>query len=88
MAIEHFADPSYRTDIIDIGNENPSLRQTASSLLSRGVKVNSIRPTKQPNPPMGRPCRSDDLALALYYLTEQQFETGLCLPVTGGEGLR
>ena len=35
--------------------------------------------------PMGRGCRSADVARALYYLIEQQYETGQALPVTGGQ---
>ncbi|HET6413382.1 MAG TPA: SDR family NAD(P)-dependent oxidoreductase [Anaeromyxobacter sp.] len=35
--------------------------------------------------PMGRGCTGADVARALYYLLEQQYETGQALPVTGGQ---
>jgi sorbitol-6-phosphate 2-dehydrogenase len=35
--------------------------------------------------PMKRGCRSIDVLRALYYLVEQQYETGQAVPVTGGQ---
>jgi sorbitol-6-phosphate 2-dehydrogenase len=35
--------------------------------------------------PMGRGCAGKDLIRALYYLVEQEYETGQALPVTGGQ---
>ncbi|MBN1834696.1 MAG: SDR family oxidoreductase [Spirochaetales bacterium] len=35
--------------------------------------------------PMGRGCTVEDVARALLYLIEQQYETGQALPVTGGQ---
>lgn len=35
--------------------------------------------------PMGRGCTTPDVMKAIYYLTEQQYETGQALPVTGGQ---
>jgi sorbitol-6-phosphate 2-dehydrogenase len=35
--------------------------------------------------PMRRSCTGDDVARALYYLIEQEYETGQAIPVTGGE---
>ncbi|MDC7227634.1 MAG: SDR family NAD(P)-dependent oxidoreductase [Spirochaetales bacterium] len=35
--------------------------------------------------PMGRGCRGEDVARALYYAVEQKYETGQAIPVTGGQ---
>jgi NAD(P)-dependent dehydrogenase (short-subunit alcohol dehydrogenase family) len=35
--------------------------------------------------PMGRGCTVEDVARAMFYLIEQQYETGQALPVTGGQ---
>jgi sorbitol-6-phosphate 2-dehydrogenase len=35
--------------------------------------------------PMGRGCEGPDVMRALYYLVEQEYETGQALPVTGGQ---
>jgi sorbitol-6-phosphate 2-dehydrogenase len=35
--------------------------------------------------PMQRGCRTSDVMKAIYYLMEQQYETGQALPVTGGQ---
>ena len=35
--------------------------------------------------PMGRGCTTPDVMAAVYYLIEQQYETGQALPVTGGQ---
>ncbi|PGH39525.1 MAG: sorbitol-6-phosphate 2-dehydrogenase, partial [Candidatus Nephrothrix sp. EaCA] len=35
--------------------------------------------------PMKRGCRVEDVMKAIYYLIEQQYETGQALPVTGGQ---
>jgi rhamnose utilization protein RhaD (predicted bifunctional aldolase and dehydrogenase)/NAD(P)-dependent dehydrogenase (short-subunit alcohol dehydrogenase family) len=35
--------------------------------------------------PMGRGCTAPDVLRAIYYLIEQQYETGQALPVTGGQ---
>ncbi|MFO7870474.1 MAG: SDR family NAD(P)-dependent oxidoreductase [Kiritimatiellia bacterium] len=35
--------------------------------------------------PMGRGCNPSDVAKAVYYLREQEYETGQALPVTGGQ---
>ncbi|MFW6286504.1 MAG: SDR family NAD(P)-dependent oxidoreductase [Candidatus Sumerlaeota bacterium] len=35
--------------------------------------------------PMGRGCRTEDVMHALYYLVDQQYETGQAVPVTGGQ---
>jgi sorbitol-6-phosphate 2-dehydrogenase len=35
--------------------------------------------------PMGRGCRGADVAKAIYYAVEQNYETGQAIPVTGGQ---
>ena len=35
--------------------------------------------------PLGRGCLETDVAKAIFYLVEQQYETGQALPVTGGQ---
>ena len=35
--------------------------------------------------PMGRGCRATDVMKAIYYLIEQEYETGQAVPVTGGQ---
>ena len=35
--------------------------------------------------PMGRGCRTEDVMKAIYYLIEQNYETGQAVPVTGGQ---
>lgn len=35
--------------------------------------------------PLGRGCLPEDIARALFYIVEQQYETGQALPVTGGQ---
>ena len=34
---------------------------------------------------MGRGCRPEDVAKAVFYLMSQKYETGQALPVTGGQ---
>ena len=34
---------------------------------------------------MNRGCTVQDVARALYYIVEQQYETGQAIPVTGGQ---
>jgi sorbitol-6-phosphate 2-dehydrogenase len=34
---------------------------------------------------MGRGCTTADVMKAVYYLMEQQYETGQAVPVTGGQ---
>ncbi len=35
--------------------------------------------------PMGRGCQGDDVIRAIYYVVEQEYETGQAVPVTGGQ---
>ncbi|HPY76651.1 MAG TPA: SDR family NAD(P)-dependent oxidoreductase [Anaerohalosphaeraceae bacterium] len=141
LAAQHKADPSYRSDIIQI-NSKSGLRGSnrnfayagskfggvglvqsfALELIEDGIKVNAICPGnffdgplwsdpqtglfvqylragKVPGAktiaqvrqayeamvPMGRGCTTADVMKAIYYLIEQEYETGQALPVTGGQ---
>jgi sorbitol-6-phosphate 2-dehydrogenase len=141
LAAQHKADPSYRSDIIQI-NSKSGLRGSnrnfayagskfggigltqsfAMELVEDGIKVNSVCPGNffdgplwsDPNNglfvqylragkvrgaktvedvrkayeamiPMGRGCTAADVMKAIYYLIEQEYETGQALPVTGGQ---
>ncbi|MDR1302334.1 MAG: SDR family oxidoreductase [Treponema sp.] len=44
-----------------------------------------VRYFKSGKVPMKRACTGDDVARAMYYLIEQEYETGQAIPVTGGE---
>lgn len=47
--------------------------------------VEDVRRFYEAKVPMGRGCTAPDVMKALYYLTEQVYETGQALPVTGGQ---
>lgn len=47
--------------------------------------VDDVRRYYESRVPMGRGCEARDVARAIYYLVEQQYETGQALPVTGGQ---
>jgi len=47
--------------------------------------VEDVRRAYEAKVPMGRGCRTEDVMRALYYLLEQEYETGQALPVTGGQ---
>ena len=47
--------------------------------------VEDVRRDYEAKVPMGRGCMPHDVALAVFYLVEQQYETGQALPVTGGQ---
>jgi sorbitol-6-phosphate 2-dehydrogenase len=141
LALQHQADASYRSDIIQI-NSKSGLRGSnrnfayagskfggigltqsfALELVEDGIKVNSVCPGNffdgplwsDPNNglfvqylragkvpgaktvqdvrrayedmvPMKRGCTTPDVMKAIYYLIEQEYETGQALPVTGGQ---
>ena len=141
MAVQHLAEPSYTSDIIQINsksglagsNRNAAyagskfggigLTQSfALELIDDGIKVNAICPGNyfdgplwsdpenglfvqylrsgkvpeaktiqdvrhayEAKVPMGRGCTTADIMKAVYYLVDQQYETGQALPVTGGQ---
>ncbi len=47
--------------------------------------VQDVRRAYETKVPMGRGCTTSDVMKALYYLLEQEYETGQALPVTGGQ---
>ena len=47
--------------------------------------VQDVREAYEARVPMGRGCTAADVMRAVYYLIEQQYETGQALPVTGGQ---
>ncbi|HYA45698.1 MAG TPA: hypothetical protein VED59_08820, partial [Acidimicrobiales bacterium] len=47
--------------------------------------VADVRRSYEEKVPMGRGCTTADVMRALYYLMEQEYETGQALPVTGGQ---
>jgi len=52
----------------------------------RGAKtVEDVRKAYEAMIPMGRGCTAADVMKAIYYLIEQEYETGQALPVTGGQ---
>ena len=44
-----------------------------------------VRRAYEAKVPMGCGCKTEDVMKAIYYLIEQQYETGQALPVTGGQ---
>jgi rhamnose utilization protein RhaD (predicted bifunctional aldolase and dehydrogenase)/NAD(P)-dependent dehydrogenase (short-subunit alcohol dehydrogenase family) len=47
--------------------------------------VDDVRAFYEAKVPMGRGCEPADVLRAIYYLVDQQYETGQALPVTGGQ---
>lgn len=47
--------------------------------------IDDVRRFYEGKVPMGRGCHVEDVVLALYYVVEQQYETGQAVPVTGGQ---
>jgi len=47
--------------------------------------VADVRRFYEAKVPLGRGCLVEDVARAIFYLVEQQYETGQALPVTGGQ---
>ena len=50
--------------------------------------VEDVRRAYQGRIPLGRGCTTADLTGLIYYIVEQQYETGQAYPVTGGEVMR
>jgi sorbitol-6-phosphate 2-dehydrogenase len=52
----------------------------------KGAKtVEDVRRAYEAKVPMGRGCDGADVMRAVYYIVEQQYETGQAVPVTGGQ---
>lgn len=49
------------------------------------TSTDDVRAYYEAKVPMGRGCQPIDLARAIFYLVEQQYETGQAVPVTGGQ---
>ncbi len=47
--------------------------------------IEEVRRFYEAQVPLGRGCFPEDVAKALYYLVEQEYETGQALPVSGGQ---
>ena len=47
--------------------------------------VQDVRQAYEAKVPMGRGCQPADVMRAIYYVIEQEYETGQALPVTGGQ---
>lgn len=47
--------------------------------------VDDVKAFYEAKVPMGRGCRGEDVARAIYYVVEQKYETGQAIPVTGGQ---
>jgi sorbitol-6-phosphate 2-dehydrogenase len=47
--------------------------------------IEDVRRAYEAKVPMGRGCTTADVMKAVFYLIEQQYETGQALPVTGGQ---
>lgn len=47
--------------------------------------IDDVRKFYEAKVPMGRGCTTPDVMKAVYYLMEQQYETGQAVPVTGGQ---
>jgi sorbitol-6-phosphate 2-dehydrogenase len=47
--------------------------------------IEEVRRFYEAKVPMGRGCTTRDVARAVFYLMEQDYETGQALPVTGGQ---
>jgi NAD(P)-dependent dehydrogenase (short-subunit alcohol dehydrogenase family)/rhamnose utilization protein RhaD (predicted bifunctional aldolase and dehydrogenase) len=49
--------------------------------------IDDVRAYYEAKVPIGRGCLPKDLAIAVCYIVEQQYETGQALPVTGGQNM-
>lgn len=47
--------------------------------------VEDVKRAYEAKVPFGRGCRAEDVVRAIYYIVEQQYETGQAVPVTGGQ---
>jgi NAD(P)-dependent dehydrogenase (short-subunit alcohol dehydrogenase family)/rhamnose utilization protein RhaD (predicted bifunctional aldolase and dehydrogenase) len=66
--------------------ERGLFRQYLDAKKVPGAKtVDDVRRFYEAKVPLGRGCTEEDVARAIFYLVEQQYETGQALPVTGGQ---
>jgi sorbitol-6-phosphate 2-dehydrogenase len=57
----------------------------ASGKVPGAKTVGDVREFYESKVPMKRGCRSEDVMKALYYVVEQNYETGQAIPITGGQ---
>ncbi len=57
----------------------------AAGKVPGATSIDDVRCFYEAKIPMGRGCEVIDVLRAIYYLVEQQYETGQALPVTGGQ---
>ena len=50
--------------------------------------VEEVRRAYEEKAPMGRGCEVADVMRTIFYVIEQEFETGQAVPVTGGQVMR
>lgn len=50
-------------------------------------KINDVKAFYEAQVPAGRGCRVLDVVRAIYYVIEQEYETGQAIPVTGGQNM-
>jgi NAD(P)-dependent dehydrogenase (short-subunit alcohol dehydrogenase family) len=90
--IEH----NIKVNAICPGNyfEGPLWSDPERGLFVQYLKAGKVAGAKSPEDvrryyenqvPMGRGCETKDIARALFYIVEQQYETGQAVPVTGGQ---
>jgi len=66
--------------------ERGLFKQYLDSGKVEGAKtVKDVRRFYESKVPLGRGCTPDDVARAIFYVVEQQYETGQAIPVTGGQ---
>ena len=49
------------------------------------IPLADVRAYYESKVPLGRGCRTEDVARAVLYIIEQKYETGQAVPVTGGQ---
>jgi len=66
--------------------EKGLFRQYLDAGKVKGAKtISDVRKYYEGRVPMGRGCEVLDVARAIFYIVEQQYETGQAIPVTGGQ---
>jgi len=66
--------------------ERGLFKQYLDSGKVEGAKtVKDVRRFYESKVPLGRGCTPDDVARAIFYVIDQQYETGQAIPVTGGQ---
>jgi rhamnose utilization protein RhaD (predicted bifunctional aldolase and dehydrogenase)/NAD(P)-dependent dehydrogenase (short-subunit alcohol dehydrogenase family) len=53
--------------------------------VSGAKTIDDVRKAYEAKVPMGRGCTTEDVMQAVFYLIDQQYETGQAVPVTGGQ---